>query len=274
MQKSLQWRHNEHDGVSNHLRLGCLLNCFYRRRSKKTSKHRVTGFCEGNSPVTGEFPAQRASNAENISIWWRHHDGRRDLEKSCPFECYTRPCDYHVSLHQNNYGAQYTPPLALSIIATCLKCKPLSVFWVASSNENISTDWACTPFRPWTLFGLNTLHSKNYKHGFGIVMFCCDLLQVDFTHFFQGLLTGTGAVMWLSQCQLRVGSPEEYGKMKNMNTRWLPHMGKITKWWRHQMESFSALLALCAGNSPVTGEFPSQRPVTRKLWCFLWSAPE
>ena len=30
-------------------------------------------FCKGNSPVTGEFPAQSASNAENISIWWRHH---------------------------------------------------------------------------------------------------------------------------------------------------------------------------------------------------------
>ena len=34
---------------------------------------RVTAFCAGNSPVTGEFPAQRASNAENVSIWWRHH---------------------------------------------------------------------------------------------------------------------------------------------------------------------------------------------------------
>ena len=34
----------------------------------------VTGLCEGNSPVTGEFPVQRASNAENVSIWWRHHD--------------------------------------------------------------------------------------------------------------------------------------------------------------------------------------------------------
>ena len=39
----------------------------------KKSKLRVTGLCEGNSPVTGEFPAQRASNAENASIWWRHH---------------------------------------------------------------------------------------------------------------------------------------------------------------------------------------------------------
>ena len=43
------------------------------RRSKKTLKLRVTGLCVGNSPVTGEFPAQRASNAENVSIWWRHH---------------------------------------------------------------------------------------------------------------------------------------------------------------------------------------------------------
>ena len=36
-------------------------------------------------------------------------------------------------------------------------------------------------------------------------------------------------------------------------------------WWSHQMETSSALLALCAGNSPVTGEFSSQRPVTRRL---------
>ena len=41
--------------------------------SKKTSKPRVTGLCVGNSPVTGEFPAQRVSNAENVSIWWHHH---------------------------------------------------------------------------------------------------------------------------------------------------------------------------------------------------------
>ena len=41
--------------------------------SKKTSKVRVTGFCVGNSPGNGEFPAQMASNAENVSIRWRHH---------------------------------------------------------------------------------------------------------------------------------------------------------------------------------------------------------
>ena len=42
-----------------------------------------------------------------------------------------------------------------------------------------------------------------------------------------------------------------------------------TSWWRHQMETFSALLALCAGNSPVIGEFPLQRPVTRSFDVFF-----
>ena len=71
--KSLQWRHNGLDSISNHHPHDCLLNRLFRRRSKKTSKLRVTGLCAGNSPGTGEFPAQMASIAENISIWWRHH---------------------------------------------------------------------------------------------------------------------------------------------------------------------------------------------------------
>ena len=75
MTPTLLWRHNEHDGVSNHQPHECLLSLPSRRRSKKTSKLRVTGLCEGNSPETGEFPAQMASNAENVSIWWRHHEG-------------------------------------------------------------------------------------------------------------------------------------------------------------------------------------------------------
>ena len=70
---SLQWSHNERDGVSNHQHHDCLLNSLFRHRWTKTSKLRVTGLCDGNSPVTGEFPTQRASNAEKVSIWWRHH---------------------------------------------------------------------------------------------------------------------------------------------------------------------------------------------------------
>ena len=53
--KSLHWRHNDHDGVSNHQPHGCLLNRLFRRRSQKTSKLRVTGLCTGpvNSPHNG-----------------------------------------------------------------------------------------------------------------------------------------------------------------------------------------------------------------------------
>ena len=68
-----QWRHNDREGVSNHRRIDCLLNRLFSRRSKKTPKLRVTGLCEGDSPGTDEFHAQRASNGHNVSFWWRHH---------------------------------------------------------------------------------------------------------------------------------------------------------------------------------------------------------
>ena len=70
---SLQWRQNGHNSISNHQPRHCLLSRLFRRRLKKISKLRVTGLCAGNSPGTGEFPAQMASYAENVSIWWRHH---------------------------------------------------------------------------------------------------------------------------------------------------------------------------------------------------------
>ena len=67
---TLQWRHNGRDGISNHHSHDYLLNRLFRCRSKKTSKLRVIGLSDGNPPVTGEFPKQRASDAENVSIWW------------------------------------------------------------------------------------------------------------------------------------------------------------------------------------------------------------
>ena len=87
---TLLWHHNEHRGISNHQPYDCLLNRLFRHRSKKTSKLCVTGLCEGNSLVTSEFPAQRASNAENYSIWWCHHD--KSLKYNCPYlSCWQMP---------------------------------------------------------------------------------------------------------------------------------------------------------------------------------------
>ena len=59
--------------AQNHQPHDCLLNRLFRRRSNKTSKLRVTGLCAGTLPATGEFPAQMASNTENVFIWWRHN---------------------------------------------------------------------------------------------------------------------------------------------------------------------------------------------------------
>ena len=70
---SFQWRHNESDGVSSHQPHHCLLSRLFWRGSKKTSKLLVTSLCAGNSQMTREFPAQMASNAKNVSIWWRHY---------------------------------------------------------------------------------------------------------------------------------------------------------------------------------------------------------
>ena len=69
---SLQWRHNERDLRIPASRL--FTQPFIQAQIKETSKLRVTGLCEGNSPTTDEFPTQMSSNAENIPIWWRHHD--------------------------------------------------------------------------------------------------------------------------------------------------------------------------------------------------------
>ena len=62
----IQWRQIVRYGVSNHRRLVV--------HRKKISKLRVHGLCKGNPPLTAGFHSQKASNAENVSIWWRHRD--------------------------------------------------------------------------------------------------------------------------------------------------------------------------------------------------------
>ena len=94
--QTLQWRHNKHDDVSNHQPHDCFLNRLFRQRSKKISKLRVTGLCVGNSPGNGEFPAEKTSNAENVSIWWRHHAFSVSSQKS-HFSMYGWDILYEVS---------------------------------------------------------------------------------------------------------------------------------------------------------------------------------
>ena len=95
---TLRWRHNGHGGVSNHQPHHCLLNHLVRRRSKKISKLPVTGLCAGNSPGTGEFPAQMASNTENVSSWWRHHDIMSSTWWRCDIHTYSHYLSFMWSI--------------------------------------------------------------------------------------------------------------------------------------------------------------------------------
>ena len=164
-----EWRHKERDGVSNH---DCLLNRFIRRRSKKTLKIRVTGPLPGTSPVTGEFPAQRASYAEYVPIWWRHH----------------------------------------------------VIYLPSALNEE------------------------------QLVLREVILLEGD-----------TGEVLPIRQGHLN--SPPLFFVCKYWYTTSLIWYVNILIWWRHQMETFSALLAICAGNSPVPVNSP-HKGQWRGAWMF------
>ena len=123
--ESLQWHHNGRDGVSNHQPLDCLLNGLFRHRWK-TSKLRVTGFCARNSPVTGEFPAQMASNTENVSIWWRHHDDKwkyiQDLVHSPHFKSNT------TSVCVSNISCGFLTPERQCFIMISFDCLHYDLF--------------------------------------------------------------------------------------------------------------------------------------------------
>ena len=69
---------------------------------QKTLKLHITGLCEGNSSVIGEFPVQRASNAENVSIWWRHHGSLKSNFNKPALE--NKPLLTHFVQHFINTG--------------------------------------------------------------------------------------------------------------------------------------------------------------------------
>ena len=121
---SLQWRHNGHDGVSHHRCLDCLLNRLFRHRSKKISKLRVTDLCAGNPPVTGGFPSQRASNAENVSIWWRYHVTGW-LQSPCTYLSLPPHRLRHRTLDKNPNGAF----CGMEHLAHSTHCRCEIVFW-------------------------------------------------------------------------------------------------------------------------------------------------
>ena len=140
---TLQWHHNERDGVSNHQPHDCSFNRLFRRTSKKTSKLRVTGLCEGNSAVTVEFPAQRASNAESYSIWWHHHGHRG---KTGP-NCHAYKHNYKTNQTGSNIGLNgYHRANRSHILYICLAISPDVTIPLA--NGSITFKWQVRCYFP------------------------------------------------------------------------------------------------------------------------------
>ena len=126
--RTLHWRHNDHDGVSNHQPHDCLLNPLFRRRSKKISKLRVTGLCVGNSPGPVNSP----------------HKGPV-TRKMFPFDdvimnwelLYRKPTS---RVGTSNYTPQYlwdviTWPCPWYLLMTYMSS------WCNQSKENTTQDW-------------------------------------------------------------------------------------------------------------------------------------
>ena len=93
---TLQWRHNGRHGISTHQQLHGLFNYLLWAISKKYQSSALLALCEGNSPVTGEFPSQRASNAERASIWWRHRDTVIILFGAVLYSCLWTCCTWFI----------------------------------------------------------------------------------------------------------------------------------------------------------------------------------
>ena len=139
---SLHWRHDEHDGLSNHQSHDCLFNHLFKAQIKeniKTPRH----WPLWGELVTSEFPTQRASNVENDSIWWCHHDTNTlSLLASAvnvsigsgkglrPVQCQTITWTYDNSKQQSYYHDNYLKlPVLLGIYSLSGKTSYGKISW-------------------------------------------------------------------------------------------------------------------------------------------------
>ena len=96
----------------------------YQTQIKENIKARVTGLCAGNSPVTGEFPTQRASNAKNVSIWWRHHGKKYTDNPPLTKAQYRKVSNTRRTKSQNLIASRPVLQLSLpNLLKPCIKSR-------------------------------------------------------------------------------------------------------------------------------------------------------
>ena len=156
---TLQWRQNERDGVSNHQPHDCLLNRLLVQIKENIKAPRRWPLC-GEFTVTGEFPAQRASNAEKVSFWWRHQEFNWKFS-SVPV---VQPHDNSITLKYlrvvllddwptkllNKQTCCWRYTMALSYDITVMHCSLLIHVWITDQSSLI--EMACHLFSVMLLF--------------------------------------------------------------------------------------------------------------------------
>ena len=274
----------------------------------KTSKLCVTGLCAGNSPGTGEFPAQMASNAENVSIWWRHHV--YVVLRECPWTRLLRQVEW---LHKvNNTWRRDQKETFSALLALCAGNPPVSGEFRSQRPVTRSFDVSfdlrlikrlSKHSRGWWF---DTLSRPLWRHCnesalCGLSMFYCGLVSRSIRKSVIIHIRGNRKIApmpdffycrWSVLQRYRSNLTISRLSMKQLKNLWKNISHKYAKnWWynhnktKHEEQEYilyghnaillsmitssngniAALLAICAGNSPVTGEFPAQMPLT---WSF------
>ena len=147
-----------------------------------------------------------------------------------------------------------------------MKFKSQDIFIHENAFENVVCKMLWRHHKHWKRYCVTGIKLK----GVAVIFFICHVLWSLLwlcNHSITFMILLTGAFIWL-ECAAAVA--EKYKLSNHVFTVWdvSPCLSHFT-WWRHQMETFSAVLSLCAGNSPVSGEFPAQRPVTRSFDLFF-----
>ena len=260
---ALQWRDTGRDWVSNHQPYDCLLNRWFRRRSKKTSKLRVTGLCAGNSPGTGEFPAQMASNVENVFIGWRHHGptvcGLRN-RWCCSSDrfSWTAIQSTWALAEEENIPKDF--PHQEYVYGNQVKLPRTGVYgsWKHASYSRLSTSQSVPTG---ILLQIGYLHWIISEPVCSCRVRCCQTIVMNFAAEPRGRHTRLQMHIFPDNCipspfgcyWFRIRLFGSNGVVQN-NRQVIPGVFMMTS----SNENIYGVTAICAGNSPVTGEFLTQ----------------
>ena len=200
----------------------------YSGADEKSPKLRVTGLCVWNSPGSGEFPAQRASNAENVSIWWRHHASWVNLYNLVRF--FTANILPQYIKHGKGFQRTGQKKFRSTSFSTC-------------NTHNKCTNCAIS------------LYIEIFAQGFKQNVHC--------TAKFKIIIKSVWSYMLLFTLQWRHNERNAIS-----THRCLDYLLSRLFRCRSKKTSKLHVTGLCEGNPPVTGGFPHKGPVTRKNFPF------